>query len=292
MISKKIDYFLTLAECLSFTQTAAKHEVSQTAISQYIASLEERLGVQLFNRSQRFVALTEAGKYYYQQVKSIQRQYEETLHQLHTIASGYHGSLKVGVGMYEYCSTEGFFSDFLTAHPEVRVDILQFPYSTLTEKLRTGELDIIIADALCEDAFSRRELLCRTLMESPNDLVAAPQIAERYADATEMLRHECLITNCEGSGPSSIDMLRRLLTDQFGFVPETIAQTNSVNAQLMMVRAGHGVALVPGFVVDAQGGSLARFSLPEKRSIRYELICLAEHANPAIDMMFGFNAAE
>lgn len=39
MISKKIGYFITLAECLSFTQTAARFEVSQTAISQYIASL-------------------------------------------------------------------------------------------------------------------------------------------------------------------------------------------------------------------------------------------------------------
>lgn len=39
MISKKINYFITLAECLSFTQTAARYEVSQTAVSQYIASL-------------------------------------------------------------------------------------------------------------------------------------------------------------------------------------------------------------------------------------------------------------
>ena len=39
MISRKIEYFITLAECLSFTQTAARHNVSQTAVSQYIAGL-------------------------------------------------------------------------------------------------------------------------------------------------------------------------------------------------------------------------------------------------------------
>ena len=44
MINRKIHYFITLAECLSFTQTAARHNVSQTAISQYISGLEERLG--------------------------------------------------------------------------------------------------------------------------------------------------------------------------------------------------------------------------------------------------------
>ena len=39
MINRKIHYFITLAECLSFTQTAARHNVSQTAISQYISGL-------------------------------------------------------------------------------------------------------------------------------------------------------------------------------------------------------------------------------------------------------------
>lgn len=43
MLNKKIEYFVTLAECLSFTQAAAVHSVSQTAISQYIASLEGKL---------------------------------------------------------------------------------------------------------------------------------------------------------------------------------------------------------------------------------------------------------
>lgn len=50
MLNKKIEYFVTLAECLSFTQAAAVHSVSQTAISQYIASLEGKLQVRLFNR--------------------------------------------------------------------------------------------------------------------------------------------------------------------------------------------------------------------------------------------------
>ena len=75
MINKKITYFLTLAECLSFTQAAAVHNVSQTAISQYIAGLEDRVGVRLFERSPHQVQLTEAGKYYYEQVCAIRKAY-------------------------------------------------------------------------------------------------------------------------------------------------------------------------------------------------------------------------
>lgn len=219
MINKKIGYFVTLAQTLSFSKTAVVHSVSQTAISQYIASLEKRLQVRLFDRDLRNVSLTEAGKSYYQYVTGVLQRDLREMELLHALQSGYHGALKVGIGMYEYCSTEDFFSSFLKAHPEIKVDIWQYPYSVLIHKLRTHELDILISDALCENAFSRRELRSRTLFSSPNLLVAAPEVAEKYESVAEMLRAECLITNCEEDGPSSVDMLRQLLMDQFGFVP-------------------------------------------------------------------------
>lgn len=64
MLNKKIEYFVTLAECLSFTQAAAVHSVSQTAISQYIASLEGKLQVRLFNRNAHSVSLTDAANFF------------------------------------------------------------------------------------------------------------------------------------------------------------------------------------------------------------------------------------
>ncbi len=288
MINRKISYFITLAECLSFTQTAARYNVSQTAISQYIASLEERLGVRLFTRSQRTVELTNAGKYFYDHAAQLLQQYDEMLLQLKAIDLGYTGSLKVGVGVYEYCSTEVFFSDFLTGHPEIRVDFLQYPYSTLTEKLRVGELDVIIGDALCEDAFSRVGLQSRTLFTSPNYIVAAPEVCERHdGDLRSMLTGERIITTCEDTGPSSLLMLRTLFRDEFGFVPSNISQTNSLDAQLMLVRARQGVAMIPGFIFEAQGSGLMRFDLPSGRQIPYKLMCLKNPRNTAVQLLFN-----
>ena len=108
----------------------------------------------------------------------------------------------------------------------------------------------------------------------------------------ELLRSAALITNCEGSGPSSMQMLHNLLMDEYGFVPESIAQTNSVNAQLMMVRAGHGVAIVPGFIVDVQGDGLVKSELPSHRKVRYELLRLKSGANPFADVLFHFHPEE
>ena len=291
MINRKIEYFLTLAEVLSFTQAAAKHNVSQTAISQYIANLEDRLGVKLFKRSPHAVILTEAGQYYYHQTKMLLQVYDDTCRHMQNLNEGFHGAIKVGIGVYEYCGTEHFFYEFLASHPEIKVDIYQYMYSELSERLRTGELDLIISLDMCQNSFAKNELQTRTLFESKNLLVVAKRTAERYEklDAASLLKEECLITNCEDNGPSSLQMLRNLLIDTIGFVPERIEQTNSTNAQLMMVRACRGVAIVPDFVVDVQGSDFIKIPLPQGETFQYKLMKLRQNRNEAADLMFHFD---
>lgn len=290
MINKKIDYFLTLAECLNFTQAAAKHSVSQTAISQYIASLEEKLGVRLFKRSSHSVSLTEAGKYYYQQVKYIRDLYEDTEKRIRVIDERYSGYLKVGIGLYEYCNTESFFAAFLKANPAVKVDIFQYEYSELTEKLKTGQLDVILAAEFCEKAFEKEGCRSRTLFQSPNYLVASKETAEKYDGKTpvDVLGGEYLITNCEDNGPSSMEFLRSTLQEEFGFATGRIVQTNSIGAQLLMVRSGHGVALVPGFLKEIKDKDFVCYKLSDKE-MRYDLIMLPDNANPVADLIMNFD---
>ena len=155
MLNKKLEYFVTLSQCLSFTQAAAAHSVSQTAISQYIAALENKLQVRLFNRNAHSVSLTDAGKFFYERVSFMMHYDSDTKKKLIAIAEQYSGYVKVGIGMYESRHTEDFFSRFLLAHSEIKVDIFQYPYGPLTEKLKSGELDVILANVLCEKCLSQ-----------------------------------------------------------------------------------------------------------------------------------------
>src|ERR1051325_6819394 len=54
--------FIAVAQERSFTRAAAKHGVSQSALSHTIRGLEERLGLRLLTRTTRSVAPTEAGE--------------------------------------------------------------------------------------------------------------------------------------------------------------------------------------------------------------------------------------
>ena len=290
MLNKKLEYFITLAQCLSFTQAAAAHSVSQTAISQYIASLEARLQVRLFNRNAHSVSLTDAGAFLYERVTFLLRYERDTKKRLIAIAEQYSGYVKVGIGMYESRHTEDFFSRFLIAHPEIKVDIFQYPYGALTEKLKSRELDVILANVLCEQAFSKEEILSRPMFESFNYLVADRAIADKYppGDAVAMLKNEGLITNCEDSGPNSMDMLRKMLLREFGLIPDRFAQTNSTNAQMLMVRARHGVAIVPDIVPEAQEENLVRLKMTMGEMTRYDMVRLAANANPSAQLLMEF----
>lgn len=62
MNTKQIEYFLAVAEELSFTRAAEKLYVSQTAVTQQIQSLEELIGVKLLNRTKKKVEFTPAGQ--------------------------------------------------------------------------------------------------------------------------------------------------------------------------------------------------------------------------------------
>lgn len=278
---------MTLAECLSFTKAANEYGVSQTAISQYIAGLEQRLGVKLFNRNPHSVSLTEAGKVFYRRVCHIMQYYEDTVSQTLAAAELYSGYVKVGIGIYEYHKTDDFFSLLLHRYPDIKADVYQYPYEDLTRRLKNGELDMIVAIDLCKETFANREVRSQKLFESSNCIVVDKDLAAQYpdGDAAAMLRNEYLITNCENTGPSSMEMLRNMLVEEFGFFPEKTTRTNNINPQLLMVRSKQGLAIVPDFIKEIYDPDFIRIPMKTCPPHEYSLMSLAENDNPVIDII-------
>ena len=75
----QLRYFISVAECRSFTKAAKKNYVTQTAISQQIKALEEQLGVRLIDRTERPVGLTSAGEVFYTEAKALVQQAEDAV---------------------------------------------------------------------------------------------------------------------------------------------------------------------------------------------------------------------
>ena len=96
MLLQRIKYFVTAAECNSFTEAAELCYISQSAISQQITALEDELGIKLYKRSGRKFELTPAGEYFYKRGKVILEDVENLKAETARIGSDDELNLSIG----------------------------------------------------------------------------------------------------------------------------------------------------------------------------------------------------
>lgn len=96
--------FCVAAECLSFKETAKKLYLTPSAVSHQIKQLEEQLNQPLFERKTRAIALTEAGKRFYQTIAPLMEQLAATISDF----SQAERMLEVSISMPEFFASELF----------------------------------------------------------------------------------------------------------------------------------------------------------------------------------------
>ena len=91
----KFEIFINLAETLNYTETAEQMYTTQGNISKQIIALEKDLGVKLFQRSHRQLALTEVGEMTLPFAKTILHQYDTLQSPIEDFQEGKKQSLKI-----------------------------------------------------------------------------------------------------------------------------------------------------------------------------------------------------
>ncbi len=116
--------FLVVAELASFSGAAQRLGVRRSSVSRAVAALERSLGVQLFSRSTRHVALTTAGQALYEKVKPHLTALDEALGNVREREQAPSGELRltttVDIGVV---LLPRLLSGFLARYPKVSVDV-------------------------------------------------------------------------------------------------------------------------------------------------------------------------
>ena len=119
---RELESFMAVAEELSFTRAAGRLQMAQPALSRHVRSLEDRLGARLFDRTNRAVALTAAGRQFYTDVRAPLLRLEEASAAVKRTARGEVSRLEVGfVSSLLGAELAGVFRRFRAAVPRVQL---------------------------------------------------------------------------------------------------------------------------------------------------------------------------
>ena len=143
MTFSQINYFLTLAACLNYTEAATKLFISQSALSRSIASLEKELDVKLLIRNYHSVELTKAGKILYREMNEIMENIDEVLNRV-TEADKKSGSFIIGVldGQSVASSVLYGLNKMADIYPTVKLELRRFRHSEFVAGIRKGQIDL------------------------------------------------------------------------------------------------------------------------------------------------------
>jgi DNA-binding transcriptional LysR family regulator len=139
---RALRYFSKVAETGSFTRAAEAFSVPPSSLSRRVAALEESLGATLLKRSTRAVQLTEIGQLYFQQVKDIIYQLEQSDEAVRSYQAKPMGQLRISAmtGFGERLVLP-LLEDFKQLYPDITLDL---SLSDAVSNLGRDEVDIAI----------------------------------------------------------------------------------------------------------------------------------------------------
>lgn len=187
--------FVQVAEAGSFVAAGHRLGISGSAVGKAVARLEDELGVRLFNRSTRSIALTEEGSYFLDTCRRIQSEYEEAQAKLSRSQAVPRGQLRVSLPLAGMLLMPTI-STFMSTYPEINLD-LDFT-DRIVDVIEEG-FDAVIRTGDLKDT----RLMSRKLGTFRHVIVASPEYlaAHGYPKTPEdLLLHRCLHHRFANSG--------------------------------------------------------------------------------------------
>lgn len=235
--------FVKTAEALSFISAARALGISASAVGKNVAKLEASLNVRLLHRSTRKVSLTAEGLLFYERCRRILDDLQDARAMLSHATQEPRGKLRVSLPTIGYRFLLPHMTRFRKAYPEIELD-LDFN-DQLVDVIDEG-FDVVIRSGGQADS----KLMARKLGPFRFVLCASPDYLQRKGrpvTISDLEHHECLryrfvttgkIMDWSMSSASPLTQLR---------LP-TALTLNNMEAMLMAVVDGHGIAFLPDFL--------------------------------------------
>jgi len=233
--------FLALARAGSFTRAASELHMSQPTLTVQIQQLETGLGVKLFDRNKRHVALTQAGR-------DLLVPLERILIDVEAIATNTEELLEHRRGLVTVAALPSVAAGLLPRaikklteeYPGITVRVYDGVASTVAAMVRSGQVDFGISS----QTYGDRELTSHVLMMDRLCAVVAsnhPLARKRSMTLHELAKHPLILMVKDSSSRQIVD----LAFDREGLVGNVAYETTYGTSVAGFTQAGLGIGILP-----------------------------------------------
>ncbi|AZM47716.1 LysR family transcriptional regulator [Streptomyces sp. WAC 06738] len=245
---RRMEYFVAVAEELSFTGAARRLHMSQPPLSMQIQQLEREIGVPLLDRSRRRVALTAAGEVFLEEARATLRQVARAAELARDAARGEAGRLDVGVvDAALYSLVPPIVRRFTELYPRVELSVSARRMDEQIELVSAGGLDV----GFVHPPVAHAELAVEAAYTEPCVLVAPedhPLAGSGPVPLAEIVAYP-LIGPPRSVNPSAHDSVFAYCHER-GLYPEIVREASPKQAIVALVAAGLGVSLLPAALMN------------------------------------------
>jgi len=258
--------FCDLAELLSFSKTAEKHLLSQSAVSQQLAQLELAHKCQLVSRKKRPIELTKEGHLLYQAARDMLDRYEQLKNQLNTLKSSASDRINVAaifsIGMHTLPS---YVKKFMVRYPKVNVHIEYFSSERIYELVLAGDVDI----GLVAVPRQEKRLDVYDFQDEPLVLVCSPK--HPLADESQVDIHRVQFERFIGFEK---DVPTRVWIDsilqRYSVVTRPVMEFDNIETVKRAVEINAGVSILPktAIVQELAAGTIKALNFSNEDFVR------------------------
>ena len=280
----------TLAKRGNFAKAAQDLNISQPALSRSLATLEQQLGVKLFDRSKREVVATVFGEHLLERGKPVLQEMqllERDLHLLQTLESG---ELTIGSGPFPAEISLGkAVARFSKMHPKVNVRIILDRTPNLLAKLHRRELDIFIADTrIISDT---ADLAITPLLQQQAYFCCRhnhPLTKKKQLEMKDIFCYPLAVMWIPKVILNALASMAGLQVSEIADLPCAIIQCDYLKVLFDIIGDSDAIGLTTRSLVDdnlQQQITLLPLTLP-KLSTHYGLVTLSRYSQPPVVQIF------
>ena len=288
---RHLKYFLAVAEELNFTKAAEKLFISQPPLSRQIIELEEEIQARLFIRNNKKVKLTEAGKYFETEVKTLFQNLERITIKTKKIAENVSGEFRIAYISSIYSSViSDLIKHLKEQFPYVNFKLFEVSTTKQISALEQGKIDLGIIRSPIKSPKIKSQLWFR---DGFSVVYNKSLIQINSEEEIPKLKDETFVFFNKDYAPHYHEVLLELCAF-YGFEPQVVHESNNINSIVQLVKNGLGISIVPSNIAKNKSDSDISFIELKKVNLYTDVSLItskeddSEITKSAVDFLLSF----